>query len=35
MCIGQVPDIMKLNPVAYGGGGGAFWPTPSDWQPEL
>ena len=22
-----------FNPIAYGGGGGAFWPAPSDCQP--
>ena len=26
--------INIFNPIANGGGG-AFWPVPSDWQPEL
>ena len=25
--------IVAINPIDYGGGGGAFWPVPSDCQP--
>ena len=28
-------QLLSTGPVTVYGGGGAFWPTPSDWQPEL